>query len=255
MRGLPAVVRAVPARLFMRPRDGGLKGARSPGKTLLSLIDELPAELRSKALTHSSWAAARIESNERLEFLGDSVLGLAIAAELFRRYPEHEEGALARLKAFVVSRTSCAQVAEALGVGQLMTAQVRDGTRGPGEPPQSKATIGNALEALIGAVFLTFGFEQTRLAVVQAFEEQMRYGATVHVDFKTALQELLAPQGRQPEYRLVSESGPAHARVFSSEVSVDGYVRGRGTGTTIKMSEQAAAEEALVSLTRASGDD
>jgi ribonuclease-3 len=75
------------------------------------------------------------------------------------------------------------------------------------------------------------------------------------VDFKTALQELLAPQGRQPEYRLVAESGPAHARVFCSEVIVDGEMRGRGTGTTIKMSEQAAAEEALASLSTASGED
>jgi ribonuclease-3 len=239
----------------MRPRASDRRGLGVRGKTLLSLIEELPAGLRSKALTHSSRAAARIDSNERLEFLGDSVLGLAIASELFRRYPEHEEGDLARLKAFVVSRTSCVQVAEALRVGDLMTAHLQNGNRGRAEPPQSKATVGNALEALIGAVFLTFGFEQTRLAVVEVFEEQMRYGATVHVDFKTALQELLAPQGRQPEYRLVAESGPAHARVFCSEVIVDGEMRGRGTGTTIKMSEQAAAEEALASLSTASGED
>lgn len=255
MRGLPAGVRAVPARLFMRPRRSESRGLRTPGTTLLSLIDDLPSEVRSKALTHSSRAAARIESNERLEFLGDSVLGLAIASELFRRYPEHEEGELARLRAFVVSRTSCAQVAEVLKVGQLMAAQMEGVEPGRGEPLRSRATLGNTLEALIGAVFLTFGFEQTRLAVVQAFEEQMRYGATAHVDHKTVLQELLAPGGVQPEYRLVDERGPAHARVFSSEVSVNGAVRGRGTGTTIKMSEQAAAQEALVSLTAGLGEN
>lgn len=254
-RGLPATVRAVPARLFMRPRRSALGNPSMAGKTLLSLIDVLPAELRSKALTHASRAAARIQSNERLEFLGDSVLGLAIASELFRRYPDHEEGDLARLKAFVVSRTSCAQVAETLGVGRLMTAQMARLDGGRGDPPQSRATLGNTLEALIGAVFLTFGFEQTRLAVVDAFEEQMRYGATAHVDYKTVLQELLAPQGLQPEYRLVAESGPAHARLFSSEVIVDGAVRGRGSGTTIKMSEQAAAQEALGSLTGHSEED
>jgi ribonuclease-3 len=254
-RGLPAVVRAVPARLFMRPRCSEHRGRRTPGSTLLSLIEDLPAELHRKALTHSSRSATRIESNERLEFLGDSVLGLAIASELFRRYPEHEEGDLARLKAFVVSRTSCAQVAELLEVGRLMTAQMEGLESGRGKPPQSRATLGNTLEALIGAVFLTFGFEQTRLAVVEAFEAQVRYGISAHVDHKTVLQELLAPRGFQPEYRLVAECGPAHARVFSSEVSVNGVVRGQGTGTTIKMSEQAAAREALDSLTTGLGEN
>ncbi len=162
---------------------------------------------------------------------------------------------MARLKAFVVSRTSCAQVAELLEVGRLMTAQMDGAESGRGEPPQSSTTLGNTVEALIGAVFLTFGFEQTRMAVVEAFEEQMRYGATAHVDHKTVLQELVAPRGLQPEYRLVTECGPAHARVFSSEVTVNGAVRGRGTGTTIKMSEQAAAQEALVSLTAGLGEN
>ena len=106
----------------------------------------------------------------------------------------------------------------------------------------------NALEALIGAVFLTYGFEQTRLAVTAAFEEQITYGITTRVDHKTALQELIASKGLQPVYRLVTETGPPHARVFTSEVSVDGKVRGRGSGSSIKASEQAAAKEALAVL-------
>jgi ribonuclease-3 len=197
------------------------------------------------ALTHSSRAATRVQSNERLEFLGDSVLGLAIAAELFRRYPENEEGDLARLKAYVVSRANCADVAERLGVGPMMAAQAQGNEPTRGEAVQSRAVAGNALEALIGAVFLTFGFEQTRIAVSEAFEEQMQRGAAGSIDSKTTLQELLAHSGLQPEYRLASEIGPAHARIFSSEVFVEGVVRGCGTGTTIKMSEQAAAKEAL----------
>ena len=190
-----------------------------------------------------------MQSNERLEFLGDSVLGLAIASTLWRRYPESVEGDLARLKAFIVSRASCAEVAERLGVWELMAAQMPPSQANRGEVAHSPAMVGNALEALIGAVFLTYGFEQARLAVVDAFEEEINHGATAHVDHKTALQELLAPRGLQPEYHLAAESGPAHARVFSSEVSVGGVVHGRGSGTTIKMSEQAAAKEALTALT------
>jgi ribonuclease-3 len=115
---------------------------------------------------------------------------------------------------------------------------------------RSPSLVGDVLEALIGAVYLEHGFERARPAIVAAFEEQIEYAATAHVDHKTALQELLAPRGLQPLYRLVEELGPAHARTFISEVAVAGTVRGRGTGTTIKMSEQAAAREALAELGR-----
>jgi ribonuclease-3 len=247
MRGLPALKRAVPAHSFLRAPRYRNWLSRASGASLLELIEALPPEVRATALTHSSRAAIRVQSNERLEFLGDSVLGLAIAEELFRRYPESEEGDLARLKAYVVSRANCADVAERLGIGEMMAAQSLVGESGKGEAVQSRATVGNALEALIGAAFLTFGCERTGMAVVQAFEEPMRRGANGSIDSKTSLQELLARRGLQPEYRLVSESGPAHARVFCSEVSVQGTARGSGTGTTIKMSEQAAAREALLS--------
>ncbi len=237
--------RAVPARLFYKVAHRGSGLHRVAGNGLLDLMRELPPELRATALTHSSRAASRVQSNERLEFLGDSVLGLAIAAELFRRYPDSEEGDLARLKAYVVSRANCADVAERLGVERLMVEQSQSSECGRGHAIHSRAVVGNTLEALIGAAFLTFGFEQTRLAVVEAFEEPMRRGAAGNTDSKTSLQEVLAHRGVQPEYRLVEESGPAHARVFGSEVVVEGAVRGRGTGTTIKMSEQEAAREAL----------
>jgi ribonuclease-3 len=252
--GLPAFVRAVPARLFERPPRSKAAAHTLPGSTLLELIGQLPADLRTRALTHSSWVNTRNLSNERLEFLGDSVLGLVIAVTLCGRYPEAEEGDLARLKAFIVSRASCSQVAERLGIAGLMSEQ------GPAADPRRGATVhnrtilGNALEALIGAIFVTYGFEQTRLAVVDAFEEQMVYGATAYVDHKTALQEVLAPQGIHPLYRLAVETGPPHARVFTSEVVVGDTVRGRGAGTTIKMSEQAAAKEALASLGGASAE-
>jgi ribonuclease-3 len=122
------------------------------------------------------------------------------------------------------------------------------------EAATNRTIQGNVLEALIGAIYLAHGFEQTRGAVVEAFERQIHYAVTSHVDHKTALQELLAPKGLQPVYRLVSETGPPHARVFTSEVLVDGSTEGRGTGTTIKMSEQAAAGQALASMGKGEGD-
>lgn len=251
MRGLPAVLRAVSARLFRRPFQTTTTsgpGRFSGGATLGRLIERLPADLRELALTHSSFVTDRTQSYERLEFLGDSVLGLAIAAALCRRYPDSEEGELARLKAFVVSRASCAQVAQSLGIAGLIMEQAPAPEPRRREIAGNLAIVGNVLEALIGAVFLAHGFERTRSAVVDAFDEQIRYAVTGHVDHKTALQELLAPRGVHPEYRLVTETGPAHARVFTSEVWFDEAPRGRGTGTTIKMSEQAAAREALASL-------
>ncbi|NLV71224.1 MAG: ribonuclease III [Actinobacteria bacterium] len=256
-RGLPAFLRAVPARLFQRPPRRGSTGAgqRPPGGlTLRQLIEQLPVNLRDRALTHSSWVEERTQSYERLEFLGDSVLGLAIASTLCRRYPDSEEGELAKLKAFVVSRASCAQVAEQIDLAKLIIEKAPASEDKRREIAASQTILGNVLEALIGAVFLTHGFEQARLAVVDAFDPQIRYAVSGHVDHKTTLQELVASRGSHLEYRLVEEAGPPHARVFTSEVRVDGVSRGRGNGTTIKMSEQAAAREALRYLTRNVGD-
>jgi ribonuclease-3 len=188
-----------------------------------------------------------------LEFLGDSVLGLAIASALYERYPESDEGDMARAKAFVVSRASCGQVARALEIDQLLLERAPAPERKRAEVANSHSIQGNVLEALIGAIYLAHGFAQTRGAVVEAFERQIHYAVTSHVDHKTALQELLAPRGVQPVYRLVSETGPPHARFFTSEVLVNGSTKGRGTGTTIKMSEQAAAGEALSSLKEGGG--
>ena len=226
----------------------------------MELIASLPPELLHRALTHSSWVEARTGSYERLEFLGDSVLGLAIASALYDRFPEREEGGLARLKAFVVSRASCVQVADRMGLATLVMEQAPASERKRREAARSPSMLGDMLEAVIGAVYIQYGFERARPAIVALFEEQMEYAATAHVDHKTSLQQLLAPRGLQPVYRLVEETGPAHARVFTSEVVVDETVRGRGVGTTIKMSEQAAAQEALAELaprpkrSRASGD-
>ncbi len=135
-----------------------------------------------------------------------------------------------------------------MGLASLVLEHAPASERRRRDAVRSPSMLGDVLEALIGAVYLEHGFERARPAIVAVFEEQMDYAATAHVDHKTALQELLAPRGTQPVYRLVEETGPAHARIFTSEVVIDGAVRGRGVGTTIKMSEQAAAQEALASL-------
>ena len=258
------MLRAVPASLLGLGRPGSGPGTAGTGRpqevaspggagreTLTDLVSSLPHELLQRALTHSSWVESRTGSYERLEFLGDSVLGLAIASALYDRFPEREEGGLARLKAFVVSRASCVQVADRMGLAALVLEHAPASERKRRDAARSPSMLGDMLEAVIGAVYLQFGFERARPAIVALFEEQMEYAATAHVDHKTALQELVAPRGLQPAYRLVEETGPAHARIFTSEVAVDETVRGRGVGTTIKMSEQAAAAEALSELDEA----
>ena len=187
LRGLPAIVRAVPARLFQRPPRSG--AVRAPGGcTLLGLIGQLPPSLRDRALTHSSWVDVRTQSYERLEFLGDSVLGLAAASELCRRHPDSDEGELARMKGFVVSRASCAEVAGGIDLRRVILEQAPASLEKRQEAIANQTILGNVLEALIGACYLTHGFEQTRLAVIEAFEGQIEQAATTRVDHKTALQ-------------------------------------------------------------------
>ena len=215
---------------------------------LMDLVNLLPPDLLMQALTHSSWVMQRTDSYERLEFLGDSVLGLAIADLLYERYPEAEEGKLARVKAFVVSRSSCVQVARKIGIDTLILEKSPTTLQKRKEAAENASILGNMLEGLIGASFLAHGFSRTALAVVDSFEEQIRFALKEHVDYKTTLQEVLATQGVQPSYRLVAEEGPPHARHFTSEVMFTGKSWGRGSGTTIKMSEQEAAKVALSAL-------
>jgi ribonuclease-3 len=218
------------------------------------LVDELPPELLQQALTHSSWVEERSLSYERLEFLGDSVLGLAIAAYLYEHFPGQPEGRLAKLKAYVVSRRSCAVVANRLGLQELVL------RRAPGDEAQraelaaNPVALGNILEALIGAVYLERGFATAGAGVVEAFREQVFYGETYHVDYKSTLQEVLAAADQVARYRLIKEEGPPHLKVFTSDVSVEGVVRGRGSGRSIKSSEQEAAREALLGLGVLSGE-
>ena len=214
---------------------------------LAPLIDALPSERASIAFTHASWASARTESYERLEFLGDSVLELAVAHELYARYPEFSEGRLAKVRSHVVSRASCSVVARELGLGDLLA------KRGVDLVPQdelerlsrNRNVLAALLEASLAAVYLEHGFESIEASVVAAFEGRIAYALTSYVDHKTELQEELARRGRQVSYAVLDVKGPPHDRTFTCAAVIDGEEVGVGTGRSKKAAEQAAAREAL----------
>ncbi len=217
---------------------------------LLSLAEQLDRATMRQVFTHTSWAAERVDSYERLEFLGDSVLSLCITTELYRRYPDFAEGHLARLRAYIVSRATCARVAATLGLGKLLREQAGLGKEaGDALLLQSNENVlADLTEALIGALYVTFGFEAVRPAVVEAFAEHIRYAESSYIDHKTELQEHLARGSRSVSYKVLGYSGPPHNREFEIEACVEGEVLGHGFGTSKKRAEQEAAAEALHEL-------
>src|SRR3954462_14804026 len=213
-----------------------------------TLIAALPDDLRRRTFTHASWTEERAETYERLEFLGDGVLGLAVAEELLRRFPDDDEGRLAKLRAHVVSRRSCAVVARVLDLGALLERERElrgvDATR----LGTNRNVLAELCEAAIGAVFLVHGYEVTAEAVIAAFGDRITYAAEAFVDHKTELQEQLARQGASVSYELVDAVGPPHRRRFTTAAVVDGARLGVGYGPSKKVAEQAAAREALARL-------
>ena len=234
------------------PRTSSRAPAGRPDE-LTKLIGQLREERLENVFTHSSWAPDRASSYERLEFLGDSVLELAIARALFDRYPEFTEGRLAKIRSHVVSRASCAVVARELGLGELLS------RRGAGLVPEdelrklsrNRNVLAALLEASLAALYLEHGFEPIRDAVVGAFEGRIAYALTTHVDFKTELQEELARRGQQVAYAVLEVKGPPHDRTFRCAAVIDGVELGVGTGRSKKAAEQAAARQALDRLAAA----
>jgi ribonuclease-3 len=218
---------------------------------LSALIDELPGELREQALTHSSWTERRIDSFERLAFLGDSVLGLSVATELFQRFAEIDSGGLTKVHNQAVSGVSVAEVGRRLGVPEMLRENEPEGVTGAipaavlldGERPLPEAT-----EALIGACYLAFGFEPTAAAVASAFEPRIDLASETRIDFKSALQELLARRGARVSYEVIAATGPPHRRTFEVAAIVDSERIGSGEGRSKKAAEQVAAEQALAQL-------
>jgi ribonuclease-3 len=220
----------------------------SPVAALAALIDDLPEDLRRQALTHSSWTERRVDSYERLAFLGDSVLGLSVASELLGRYPAIAAGGLTKIHNQAVSGVSCAAVGRELGVPEMLrgnepedlTAAIPAAVLLDGERPLPEAT-----EALIGACYLAFGFERTAAAVAAAFEPRIEHASETRIDFKSALQELLARRGARVSYEVVAATGPPHRRTFEVVAIVDSERVGSGEGRSKKAAEQLAAEQAL----------
>ena len=204
-----------------------------------------------EALTHDSFAhetgrgkaraQANTPSNERLEFLGDAVVGAAVADYLFKRYPSEPEGGLSRRRAALVSRTALAATAQRWDLGLLLLlGKGEAASHGERRP----SILASAAEAVIGAVFLGEGFGAACRFVTR--EHLAHADAEADPDPKTALQELL--QGRfkrAPSYSVTSETGPAHARTFSISVFLGGDLLGTGAGPTKKLAEAAAAADAL----------
>jgi ribonuclease-3 len=234
-----------------RPSTTSPRISKAP--TLRELIDGLPAERAAAVFTHSSWAADRTDSYERLEFLGDSVLELAIARMLYDRFPDFTEGRMAKVRSHVVSRASCAVLSRELGLGERMRTDAMGVQADEIERlSRNRNVLAALLEAAIAAVYLEHGFELVEPAIVEAFEPRIEYALTTHVDHKTELQEQLARLGRSVTYTVLHMEGPPHDRSFTAAAIIDGEVAGTGTGRSKKDAEQAAAQEALLTAT---GDD
>jgi ribonuclease III len=207
----------------------------------------LPEELLENVFTHSSWAPDRTSSYERLEFLGDSVLELAVARALYERYPDFTEGRMAKIRSHVVSRASCSVVARELGLGQRLAERGEE--IAPAEElerlSRNRNVLAALLEASLAALYLQHGFESIREAVVAAFDGRIQYALTTHVDHKTELQEELARRGLQVVYNVLDVKGPPHDRLFTCAAMIDGKEVGVGRGRSKKAAEQDAAREAL----------
>ncbi len=207
-------------------------------------------ELLERALTHKSFANEnRVPAhNERLEFLGDAVLGLVISEYLMKNCPDSNEGDLSRLRAAVVSEPALAVIAREIGLGSYL--RLGKGEEQTGGRDKD-SLLANCLEALIASIYLDAGNAAVKAFVIRFFEEMIQKTCTSRgtLDYKTDIQELCQERLKQlPEYRIVSETGPDHQKLFSVELSVRGDVYGRGVGRSKKEAEQRAAKEALKKL-------
>lgn len=207
-------------------------------------------DLLNLALMHGSFAnegrSRRGDSYERLEFLGDAVLSVAVSDLLYWRFPARTEGDLARLRARLVNEATLAQVARDLDLGPYILLGRGEDKAGGRERPSLLADV---LEAVIGAIYVDAGYGVAHAAVTRWFSDLIDdLEEPAAGDFKSQLQELLQQRRRMPRYRITAEEGPDHAKAFAASVEVDGRVLGRGHGHTKKEAEQEAAREALESL-------
>jgi ribonuclease-3 len=212
---------------------------------LASLGADVDGDLLSQALMHRSYAYenGNLPTNERLEFLGDSVLGIVVTDTLYRRYPDCSEGQLAKLRAAVVNATALASVARTLGLGDYLYLGRGEETTGGRD---KSSILADTMEAVFGAIFLSAGLEAAGDVIHRLFDPLIERASELGagLDWKTSLQEIAAVHDLGlPEY-VVTDVGPDHAKEFSAQAVVGGLVLGEGVGRSKKVAEQQAASTA-----------
>jgi ribonuclease-3 len=221
-----------------------------PLKDLNELVQKLEmfqenSSLLKQALAHRSYAhEIGVESNERLEFLGDSVLSLVISEYIYKHFPKKSEGDLSKWRAYFVNADSLAKIAKKIDLGNYLLLGVGEERSGGRE---RKSLLADAMEALIAAIYLEYGWERVSGFIIKLWEpliEQMKKHPQP-IDPKTILQEVLQSKGSSPKYKLVNVKGPDHNRSYSVAVYNDDQLIGTGRGKSKKEAEQEAAEEAL----------
>lgn len=205
------------------------------------------SELMNMALTHPSYTfenpGQALENNQRLEFLGDAVLDFIVGEYLYLTYPHKPEGELTKMRAAVVNETTLARKAKAINLGQALF--LGKGEQSSGGRERS-SIIADALEAVIGAIYLQYGFEKVRNFILDMLVPEIKdldegnYG-----DFKTMLQEKAQKEVYDVTYKIMDETGPDHDKLFTAGVFIRGELKGKGTGKTKKEAEQQAARLAL----------
>ena len=217
------------------------------------LLERLGVELEDErlclALTHRSFANenGNLSNNERLEFLGDAVLGMCVAEELYRRFPDRAEQDISKMRAGVVNMYALADLARRIELGpHILLGRGEKATGGA----DKHSILADTVEALLGAIYLQPGFETSKATVLRLFDAMIDEAPTQSRgrDWKTLLQERLSAKKLPAAEYVVSSEGPDHARTYSVELLVDGVVRGRGTGATKKEAEMLAAHEAHTAL-------
>jgi ribonuclease-3 len=211
-------------------------------------LDFKNPKLLNQALTHSSYSneiGNQIPDNQRLEYLGDSVLGLAINEYLYNRFPSSNEGQLARMKSALVSESALARAAKKIDLGSMLLMGRGEKSSGGAQRPSSLA---DALEAVIAAVYLDRGLKSSESFILMIMKDQLKELSDPRnvSDPKSRLQENVQKKSKVPPvYEILSESGPDHRKSFVCRVMVNGHEMGRGEGPSRKRAEQEAAREAL----------
>ena len=211
------------------------------------------SSLLEKSLVHRSYLNENqideSDSNERLEYLGDAILGFIVAEKLFKEFPGYDEGRMTRLRSVLVRRETLARIARSINLGDyLFLGKGEDGSGGRNK----SANLARALEAVIAAVYLDRGMTKTRKMIIKLLKEEWQKAIKkpTAIDYKSKLQELIqSREQRIPSYRITGTSGPDHIKTFSAEVRLGDLILGSGSGKSKKEAETEAAREALEKIT------